>query len=116
MSGDTDEFPDVLRVDPAPKSEEVGLLFGDDEDIDTTVVAADETTDMRQNREALKDDLEAEGFGLVRVRALSQFTMVLHTGPLPERKQLAFEQWAREQESFEQLDDDLDGGLWRVNI
>jgi len=109
-----DEETVIVRTESRLDAEEMTPPPGSEDKV-RAIIPADETDGMEQNRAVVEESLEDAGFGLVRTRMLSDLTMMLHTGTLPDDQQDEFEAWASEQ-GYEQLDGDRAGDLWRVNI
>lgn len=81
-----------------------------------TVVPADETDGMETNRDAIVRELEENGFGLARARAISDATILVHTETLPDEDLPKFVSWAEDQDGYEKLEGDIRGQVWRVHI
>lgn len=82
----------------------------------TELVPADETHGMEQHKELIQEELEDEGFGRLRLRALSEFWIIGHTNTLTDRERERFVAYAEGEDHWQKLADDPIGEVWGVSV
>lgn len=109
-AGNQQEQLFVVRTDDRGESEELHGPPG------VEVVPADETTGMRQHKRLIQEELEEHGLGRARVRALSEFWIMVHTNTLTERELESFYEFVNDREPWQKIVADPIGEVWGVHI
>lgn len=107
---DATEAQHVLRTKGRANAEEIRGPPG------VKLVPADETYGMAKHKELIQEDLDEEGFGRLRLRALSEFWVIGHTNTLTDRERERFVAYAEDEDHWQKLADDPIGEVWGVHI
>lgn len=86
--------------------------------VSTDEMVIDETSQAatEHNKKVWDRTLAEAGFEAVVSRAISQFTIVMHTRTLTHEERRQFLTWADDQAAVQQVGEDPDGTIWRVRI